>query len=200
MAKDGSDNSVYGKPSDDSEKTRSAGSADAEAPMNEETQSSDADVTAKTNGIIKNHVIAAMGLGLVPLPVVDMVSIVAVQMNMVRKLGAAHDVPFKENAVRGSILALVGGVLPVSLGLTAASFIKLVPGLGSVTGAAGVVVLAGAVTYAVGAVFERHLASGGTFLNFDISKARDLFRRKVEEGKGVAKDLGDEAADAKAAA
>lgn len=152
-----------------------------------------------TNGLIKSHVIAAMGLGFVPVPILDMVSIVAVQINLVRKLGEAYGVPFKENAVRGTILALIGGVLPAGLGMSAASLLKFIPGLGSVSGAAGVVVLAGALTYAVGAVFDRHLASGGTLLDLDVANMRGLFRKKLEEGKTVAADLQKDKAAAQAA-
>lgn len=142
-----------------------------------------------TQSIIKNHVITAMGLGLVPLPLFDVVSIVAVQMNLVHRLGDAYDVPFKENAVRASILALIGGVLPAGLGMFATSILKLVPGLGSIAGAAGVVILAGATTYAIGQVFDRHLSSGGDFLDLDIASAKKLFSQKLEEGKKVAADL-----------
>ena len=141
------------------------------------------------NGMIKNHVITAMGLGLVPIPVFDVVSIVGVQLNMVRNLAKAYDVPFSENLVRASILSLIGGSAPAGLGVAAASLVKVLPGLGTVSGAAGVSVLSGGLTYAVGHIFDRHLASEGTLLSFDASKVRDLFKRKVKEGQSVASDI-----------
>ena len=41
-------------------------------------------------------------------------------------------------------------------------------------------------TYAVGKVFQTHFASGGTLLNFDPVKARELYKTEFQEGAQMA--------------
>ena len=49
--------------------------------------------------------------------------------------------------------------------------------------------IAGASTYAVGKVFYRHFASGGTFLTFDPEKARAYYEEMFQKGKDVVKGM-----------
>ncbi|WPL11258.1 MULTISPECIES: YcjF family protein [Thiorhodovibrio] len=152
-------------------------------------------VTVDANAVsarIRSHVIAAMGLGLVPIPVFDMVSIVAVQLKMVHGLSQLYGIKYSENIAKTLVLSLIGGVLPAAFGATLASFVKIIPGLGSVAGAAGVSVLAGALTYAVGKVFAAHFASGGTLMDFNPKNVRKSFREQFRKGKDVAAQVAEE--------
>lgn len=139
------------------------------------------------DSIIKNHVISAMGIGLIPIPGVDIAGVVAVQLRMVQKLSEVYGVAFKENVAKAAVLSLAGGITPVALAGGLVSALKIVPGLGSIAGAAGVSVLAGAMTYAIGRVFQQHLDSSGTLLDFDPSKVRDVLKREFEAGKKLVK-------------
>lgn len=149
-------------------------------------------------GVIKDHVIAAMALGLVPVPAFDMVSVVAVQLRLTHKLSKAYGVAYAENIAKSAIMALVGGVLPTMATASLASVLKFVPGLGSFVGGAGVALLSGALTYAVGRVLAQHFESGGTLLDFDPSRVRDRFRAELKAGRDAAKSMraasGDKAA------
>ncbi len=146
----------------------------------------------EANSTIKNYVIASMALGLVPVPVFDIVAVVATQLKMIHSLTRLYGIRFSENVAKSLILSLIGGVLPVTLGAGFASVLKFVPGLGSFAGGASVSILSGALTYAVGRIFVQHFESGGTLLDFDPSKVRDRFRAEFRKGQTAAQDLEDE--------
>jgi len=133
--------------------------------------------------IIKNHVIAAMSVTLVPVPLVDLLALGALQLRMVRQLARLYGLPFYRGLGRGLIAALLGAVLPTSAALSAASLVKSVPGLGTTVGVIGASSLGGAATYAVGHTFLRHFATGGNLLSFDPDDTRDYLQARFQEGK-----------------
>ena len=147
----------------------------------------------RANSTIKNHVIASMTLGMVPLPVFDLVTLMGVQLKMVHSLCKHYDVEYKKNIGKSLIGGLVVGVLPVSATLTLSSMLKLIPGFGSLASGTVVAILGGALTYGVGKVFVQHFESGGTLLDFSVAKYRKRFEKAVDEGKSVASDLRGEA-------
>jgi len=135
---------------------------------------------------IKNYVMASMALGLVPVPVFDVIAIVGVQLKMIHALARQYDVPFQKNMAKSIVLALLGGVLPVAVTVGAASLFQVVPVIGTLAGGASVAILSGALTYAVGKVFQQHFEAGGTLINFDVQKVRDRFKFEFKRGKAVA--------------
>lgn len=139
--------------------------------------------------VIRNHVAVSMAVGLIPIPMADLVGITAVQLNMLRKLAKIYEVPFTQHKVKSILTALIGGggSLPVAEGF--ASLIKFVPVVGATVGAVSMPITAGAVTYAVGRVFLQHFASGGTFLTFDPEKVRDYYAEMFKEGKTAAANM-----------
>jgi uncharacterized protein (DUF697 family) len=139
--------------------------------------------------LCKYHILASMGIGLVPLPIVDMVALMGIQLNMIRKLCAEYGVPFKQDAGKSVISSLVGGVLPVPVGIALISLLKFVPVIGLTTGAVTMPVVSGASTYAIYKVFVKHFEAGGTFLNMDPSKFKSYFSEQFAKGKKVAADL-----------
>ncbi len=147
----------------------------------------------QANNTVKSYVIGSMALGLVPVPVFDFVAIVALQLKMVHSLSNIYGVKYSENMAKSIVMSLIGGIVPVSAGVGLASLIKFIPGLGSVAGAAGVSVLAGALTYAVGRVFTEHFESGGSLLDFSPEKMRNRFRQAFQKGKEEADTLQEEA-------
>jgi len=140
--------------------------------------------------IIRHHLIAAMAAGLIPVPLIDFVGISGIQINMLRRLAKVYKIPFSADMVKNLIAALIGGALPVSLGSYLwLSIAKAVPGPGSVIGAVSTPVLGGAATYAVGKVFNRHFAEGGTFLTFDPEKAKAFYAEMFKEGRNLAAEI-----------
>lgn len=141
------------------------------------------------DAVIRNRVYASMALGLAPIPVVDLVGLTAVQIDLVRVLAKKYDVPFKRNAAKTIISALVGSVVPVGVAPLFASLMKMVPYVGLTTGAVSISILGGASTYAVGKVFNKHFASGGTLLDVDTAKVKDGFKEQYEKGRSYVSSL-----------
>ncbi len=137
----------------------------------------------------KNHILAAMGVGLVPIPLVDMVALVGIQLDMIRTLSSEYNVPFRRDIGKSVITTLLGGFIPVALGGTLSSLIKCIPLIGQTTGAITMPVISGASTYAIYKVFIQHFESGGTFLDLDPSKVKSYFSEQFTKGKAVAADL-----------
>jgi uncharacterized protein (DUF697 family) len=137
----------------------------------------------------KHHILASMGVGLVPVPIVDVVALMGVQLNMIRKMAAEYDIPFRQDVGKSIITSLMGGFLPVTLGCAIASIIKFIPLIGQTTGAVTMPVVSGASTYAIYRVFVQHFESGGTFLDLDPSKVKSYFSEQFTKGKKFAMDL-----------
>ena len=71
----------------------------------------------------------------------------------------------------------------------AASAVKLIPLVGSLSGMLALPIVAGASTYALGKVFVVHFETGGTLLDFDPEKTREYFAAKYKEGQKVSADM-----------
>ena len=148
------------------------------------------------NDSIKSHVIASMAVGLVPIPGVDLAGTLAVQVRMVNQICEIYGVTLRDNAATTVVLALVGSLMPVVLAGGLVSGLKIIPGLGSLSGAAGVSLLGGAMTYAIGSVFQQHLESHDSLIDFDPTKVRSVMRREFDAGLTVARTLRGKVSDA----
>jgi uncharacterized protein (DUF697 family) len=92
--------------------------------------------------------------------------------------------PFSENAVKGSVAALIGGSLPVFLVARGGfSMAKAIPVAGPIAAIAVMPALSAAITWAVGRVFLTHFESGGTTLDFDAHKMKEQFDRELERAR-----------------
>ena len=168
---------------------------------NEVTEEKETKVEAskeELDKIIKYHVWGSIGVGLIPVPFADFVALTAIQLNMLRKIAKAYNVPFSRNKVRNILSSLIGGALAPAVSTPlAVSMAKVVPVIGTAAGIATMPVISGAVTYAVGKVLIQHFASGGTFLTFDPEKVKAYYEKMLKEGEEVAKDGKEIAADIK---
>ena len=151
------------------------------------------------DSVIRNHMLISMGVGFIPLPLMDVIAAGAVQLDMIRQLCKVYDVEFKENQGKAVISALSTSIL-TKMGVRSA--LKLIPGVGTIIGGAALAVFNGASTYALGEVFKKHFEYGGTILDFDVERVRKAYKEKFEKGKKVAEDLKkeEEAKKAKTAA
>jgi uncharacterized protein (DUF697 family) len=98
----------------------------------------------------KNY--AAIG-GLVPLPVVSIASLTAINMRMVKVLSDLYEVPFQRDRTRSLIVGLVGGAVPAGLGSAASSTLMFVVPGGLLVGMGVSAVTAAALTRGIGLVF-----------------------------------------------
>lgn len=133
----------------------------------------------QAGSVVKNHVLISMGAGLVPIPILDIAAVTAVQMEMVKQVAAIYEVPYPNSFDKSFISALTGSIF-AKIG---ASLIKVIPGVGSLIGGFSMAIMSGASTYAVGQVFIRHFESGGDFHDFDPMSMRKVFQEEYEKGK-----------------
>lgn len=137
------------------------------------------------DSIIQNHMVWSMGAGFIPVPIADFFAVSAIQLDMIRQLCKLYDIDFKETQGKALITALTGSGL-ARLGARA---VKFIPGVGSVLGGVTLAVLSGASSYALGEVFKKHFETGGTFLDFDVSRLKKYYNEKFEKGKEMAQEF-----------
>jgi uncharacterized protein (DUF697 family) len=153
---------------------------------------------AEAENCIKNHVLVALSLGLVPLPIFDAVVLTGNQVKMVHALGKIHGVErLHQDALKAMIVSLASGTLPVVGIIGLSSGLKLVPGIGSVLGSGSVAITGAVLTYAVGRVFAKHFESGGTYLTLNKHRARADLRVGIRKGRRFVADLAAQAERAK---
>jgi uncharacterized protein (DUF697 family) len=143
----------------------------------------------EADAIIRKRVYAAMALGLAPVAVLDLVGLFAIQTELVRALAKRHGVPFSQERARNLVGALLGSALPVALAPAAFSLLKTIPLIGMTVGAATMTIMGGAATFAVGRVFERHFAAGGSLADMEPGRLGKSFRSSYAEGKQYVKEL-----------
>ena len=154
------------------------------------------------DAIIRKRVYGAIGVGFIPVPLVDFLGLTALQIEMIHTLAKAHGVEFKKERVKSIISSLCGGLLTTASVPLAASLFKSIPVIGITAGAATISIMGGSTTYALGWVFDRHFRKGGCLIDFDAEEAKTYFKEKVEEGKNfvgkLKKKVKKEAAEAPA--
>src|SRR6476619_672151 len=89
------------------------------------------DKSAAADKLIREHVLFAVGAGLVPVPIVDFVAVTAVQLDLIRQLCTLNGVSYEE----GTGLVWVGALTGGAVARIGASAIKAIPGVGSLIGA-----------------------------------------------------------------
>ncbi|TAF33905.1 MAG: DUF697 domain-containing protein [Cytophagales bacterium] len=139
----------------------------------------------KSERVVKLHVAWSMGAGLIPVPIIDMIAVTAVQVDMLRQISTIYGHNFSESAGKSFISALSGTYL-ARLGAQA---IKAIPGIGSLIGGISMAVLSGASTYAIGMVFIKHFETGGNLFNFNPDSFKQFYKDQFEKGKKVAADI-----------
>lgn len=148
------------------------------------------DKDADSRAVIKKHVLISMGVGAVPIPIVDVAAVTGVQLSMISKLAKVHGVQFAEDLGKSLLASLVGGLGSKALVTSfLGSAIKAIPVVGSAIGAVTFPAFAGATTYAVGKVFDKHFAQGGTMLDFKPADVKEYFSEELDKGKEVVNNI-----------
>jgi uncharacterized protein (DUF697 family) len=137
----------------------------------------------EARALVRRNVYWALGLGLVPLPLVEVVAVTAVQVKMLKQLSDLYGVAFSGRRARTLVWSLVTGLGMAATGSLAGSLFKLVPFAGLLVGTVGVSVVAAALTQAIGDLFIMHFEAGGTLLTFDVEAMRGHFREEYERAR-----------------
>jgi uncharacterized protein (DUF697 family) len=143
---------------------------------------------AAARSTVKYYAAWSFGAGLVAIPIVELMLIVGVQMQMLRKLSDIYGVKFSEHVVRNVLVALLGGLAAETIGASVAMPIaRAIPGIGSLLGLLVMPAFAVASTVAVGEIFVQHFEKGGTFLDFKPSSVKDKFSRAYDAARAAAR-------------
>lgn len=188
-------NTAADKGADKAEEKVAEATEAPEAATGETVEAAVADDTADDTGasesarrIIRRNMLWATGASVLPFGVLDTALLFGVQLKMVKELGELHGVEFRANAGKSVIASLLGSVLPTVIGHSVLpnavrGFAMSMPVIGAALTYAAMPLVAGAFTYAIGKVFQRHFESGGTFLDLDAKKVEEYFKSKFKEGK-----------------
>jgi uncharacterized protein (DUF697 family) len=133
--------------------------------------------------IIRSYVMWSMGTALIPIPILDMAAVTAIQLKMLKKLCDHFEMRFSGERAKAMVASLIGGF---QAGLFSGSLVKAIPFVGLTAAVVPIGVVSGALTYAIGKVFARHFESGGTLFNFDPGSITEHFAKQVQEGKKMA--------------
>ena len=135
--------------------------------------------------IITKHTLWAMGAGLVPVPIVDVAAVTAVQLDMIKELASQYGADFSTSKGKAFASALTGSTF-ARIGATA---VKRVPVVGWAVGGASMSVLSGATTYAIGKMACEVFEKGGDLSTEDLESAKASYKEWLEKGKRFVSDL-----------
>jgi len=142
-------------------------------------------IRTQADAIIRSHVLWAMGGGLIPIPLVDFAAVTAVQLEMLQQLAELYGVDYSRSKGKTFVSALTG----TTVARLGASFIKAIPGVGTILGGLSMSVASGASTYAVGQVAINHFANAGTLSDFVEDQLKRAYDVAFERGKTYVSDL-----------
>lgn len=130
---------------------------------------------SRARGIIERHAACAAIGGLIPLPILDTVGVMAAVAMMIRALADLYGEPLRRDRAKALAASVAGGLGQAGAGsLTSAALAKLVPGA-NIAGAMVSSAAALALTRTIGRAFVLHYETGGTALTFDAEALRTYF-------------------------
>jgi uncharacterized protein (DUF697 family) len=118
--------------------------------------------------IVERHAAYSAVGGIIPLPIVNLASITAVIVRMVKELSEVYGVPFERDRARAIVIGLMGGATPTGLSaVTASTLVYIIPGSNlialAVSSAAGF-----ACTRSIGRMLIDRFESGATLHEFTV--------------------------------
>jgi uncharacterized protein (DUF697 family) len=157
-------------------------------PKNEESKLNipvkiDALTRAKVEEIVKKHSWIAAGLGIVPVPVFNFVSVTAVQISMAQALTRVYDIEVKKSWIKNIISSVLGALATTGVGVTAGGAALGVPLVGLSLSSLTAPALNGVTTYAVGYMFIRYFESPDGILKTNVKALAGWFKEGFKQGR-----------------
>ena len=140
---------------------------------------------AEIDQLISRHVGFAMGAAAVPLPLVDIAAVTAVQIALTEQLARRYRVAADPARLRAAALALAGA----TAARIGASAVKGLPGVGFWLGGAAQMSLAGAATYALGHALRDHFEASGSLSGPDLGSLQERYAAYVERARELVREL-----------
>ena len=137
---------------------------------------------------VKKYCYWSLAAGVLP-TMVDLAGLAALHQKLIHRLANIYGVKYSDQLAKNAVSGLVGVGLAGGGATLLKSCLKLLPGIGLISGVASMSVMAGATTYALGRVFIQHFETGGTLLTFDADKIRAFYEEELNAGKTVSQRL-----------
>ena len=183
--KAGSGKTASGSRTSDADKTGADATDDAKRRRRKATVTSIE--RRRADRVVRQHVLWAMGAGLIPVPLVDFAAVTGIQVDMLAKLAKVYGIEHAASTGKSFVVAVTG----TTVARIGASLVKLLPGVGSVLGGVSMSVMSGASTFAVAQVALERFARGQDILSADLYEARASYESAYEKGKEYVSDLDD---------
>jgi uncharacterized protein (DUF697 family) len=140
-------------------------------------------IRARVEEIIKNRSLLAAGLGLVPAPIFNLVSVTAVQISMVQAITRLYNIEVKKSWIKNVISSVLGGLAATgSSGVLAGAF-GTIPLVGTSLAILSAPALNGLTTYAIGHMFVRYFNSDDGLLKSGAKALGDWFKEGFNQGR-----------------
>jgi uncharacterized protein (DUF697 family) len=139
---------------------------------------------------IHRNVLWALGGGVLPLPLLDVAAVTAVELKLLKELADIYQVEFSPGIAKKIVYSLLANIGLVGVGtVIGISFIKFVPFLGMSLGFISVSALVGAFTDSLGQTVLLHLEAGGTLQDFSPTAMGAYFRNRFKRAKTEVKEM-----------
>lgn len=136
---------------------------------------------ARAGQIVERYTAFSAVGSVIPVPLLDTLSVVLLIVSMVNSLANLYEVPFSRDRVRATVAGVMGGAGQAGVGSAiTTSLIKLTPGANMIGSAASSAASA-LLTRTIGRAFILHFETGGTALEFDAA----VLRAHFEAGRAV---------------
>jgi uncharacterized protein (DUF697 family) len=147
-------------------------------------------VEQATEETAANIIVSAMkwsaAASIVPVPVLDIVALGAVQTRMVMDLSDLYGETASKQSARALVSVLLGSLFPgVAAGLVGVSLFKSAPVVGTLVGAGAMAGFGAAATYAIGKVFVKHFQGGGSIATFNPADVKDELAAEFKKSKSA---------------
>jgi len=127
--------------------------------------------------LIQQHILFAMGGGIIPFWGLDLIAVSTVQFNLLRKLSELYEQPFDKVGAE----ALLSSVASTAATRVGASVLKFIPVVGNAIGGFAMSVTSAGSTYALGQMYVKFLEDEVLIENIDTDNARSLFKHFYEQ-------------------
>ena len=121
----------------------------------------------------------ATSAAVIPIPVADSVAITGIQVAMIVSLGGIYGQVISKNLAKN----LLGAFLVFKVGEWLASWVKAIPGVGTIVGGAAQMIIAGTLTYSLGLAVKHVLEKGLKPTRDNITEARKNLDKETIKAK-----------------
>jgi uncharacterized protein (DUF697 family) len=121
---------------------------------------------SQAHAIVERHATYSAAGGIIPLPIANAASVMAIIVRMVKMLSDIYGVPFERDRARAIVVAMVGGAMPTGLAAVTISTLQFVVPGSAFIGLAVSSATAVACTRSIGRTFIEHFENGATLSDF----------------------------------